>query len=118
MQLLPRGDEKSCPFMPNVYSGLHNIENEECFLIGPKTKREPLKTTTTNEDALKMLRSKRIGTFLVRFSAKQQQYCINSNNKVEFLYPLPKKLITITYYRQMNTYPFTRKAFKTKNSTT
>lgn len=71
-----------------VTSGLHKIENEKCFLFGPTTNRESLKTATTNEEALKILRSKRIGTFLVRFSSKQQQYCINSRNEVNILLSL------------------------------
>ena len=101
-----------------ITSGFHKIENEKSFLIGPTTNQESLKTTTTNADALKMLRSKRIGTFLVRFSAKQQQYCINSNNKVEFVYPQKAINKMNSYHRQMNTFQFTPKAFKTRNSTT
>ena len=87
-----------------ITSGFHKIENEKSFLIGPTTNQESLKTTTTNADALKMLRSKRIGTFLVRFSAKQQQFCINSNNKVEFVYPQKAINKMNSYHRQMNTF--------------
>lgn len=56
-----------------ISEGLHKIENKESFFIG---------RSTTNKEALKMLRSKRIGTFLVRFSPKEQKYCINSKNEV------------------------------------
>ena len=43
-----------------------------------------------------MLKTKRIGTFLVRFSSKEQKYCINSNNKVSNFFPEKSKIVFLT----------------------
>ena len=74
--MLNQVDKLSIPYhlrFFDFFKGLHKIEDKESFFIG---------RSTTNKEALKMLRSKRIGTFLVRFSSKEQKYCINSKNEV------------------------------------
>lgn len=48
---------------------------ESSFNVGDKS----------NEDARQMLKNKRKGTFLVRYSSKHKKYFINSNNKVFYL---------------------------------
>lgn len=45
---------------------------ESSFNVGDKS----------NEEARQMLKNKRKGTFLVRYSSKHKKYFINSNNKV------------------------------------
>ena len=48
---------------------------ESSFNVGDKS----------NEEARQMLKNKRKGTFLVRYSSKHKKYFINSNNKVFYL---------------------------------
>ena len=80
---------------PCISAGLHKIENEESFLVGSKT----------NLEALKLLKTKRQGTFLVRFSSKHQQYCINTKNQVKRIQMTNYYLMDFNYFKEKTFIP-------------